>query len=281
MNAFEPGRAVRLAPGVRRLVAPNASAMTGPGTNTYLLGEPPRAVLDPGPNVPAHLEAIAREVPQLEQVFVTHTHPDHSPAARALAARTGARLVGLRPPAGDPRQDATFTPDIEPQPEQTFSGDGYVLRAIRTPGHASNHVCYLHEAQRLLFSGDHVLDGVTPVILAPDGDMAAYLDSLERLKAYAIAAIAPGHGRLLLDPLRVIDGVIAHRLARERKVLDALGALGGGTLDELLAVVYADVPGSLHSLARFSLDAHLIKLVREGRCRREADRYLTVPVLTS
>lgn len=268
-----PGIPIRVAPGVQRLLAPNASPLTGPGTNTYLLGHPPAAVLDPGPALPEHLAALERCAPRLEAIFVTHTHPDHSPAARVLAMRTGARLIG-RPPPGDGRQDVTFRPDQVPARGQRFEVVGMRLLAIDTPGHASNHVCYLLESEGLLFSGDHVLDGVTPVILAPDGDMAAYLDSLRRLRELPLRAIAPGHGRVLSEPIAVIDGVIAHRERREAKVLAALGSLVRATLDELLPRVYDDVRRELHPLARLSLEAHLVKLGREGRCGREGAHWI-------
>ncbi len=139
------------------------------------------------------------------------------------------------------------------------------LRAIHTPGHASNHVCYLLEESGLLFSGDHVLEGVTPVILPPDGDMGAYLQALERLKTYPLRAIAPGHGRVMRDPVGVIDGVIAHRARREAKVVAVLSRVRRASLDELLALVYDDVRTDLLPIARYSLEAHLIKLRREGR----------------
>lgn len=273
-GSLEPGVPVPIAPGVARLIAPNASPLTGPGTNTYLLGDPPRAVLDPGPADAAHLAAIRAAAPALELAIVTHTHPDHSPAARPLAAAGRVRQIGRTPPA-DGRQDPSFRPDHVPQREERIAipDSDLTLRAIDTPGHASNHVCYLLEPHGLLFSGDHVLDGVTPVILAPDGDMAAYLDSLRRLRALPLRAIAPGHGRLLPEPQRVIDGVIAHRERREAKVLARLQAAQVLARDELLARVYDDVPPALHGLARFSLEAHLIKLEREGRCRREGDRW--------
>jgi glyoxylase-like metal-dependent hydrolase (beta-lactamase superfamily II) len=273
MNEFEPGRLVRVAPGVQRLVAPNPSLMTGPGTNTYLLGAPVTAVIDPGPLDSAHLAAITRAAPRLELVLVTHTHPDHSSGAMRLAELTGARLVGRAPPQNG-HQDRSFRPDIEPaQIERTAPTCG-ALRAIDTPGHASNHVCYLLPAEGLLFSGDHILDGVTPVIAPPDGVMAQYLDSLRRLKSFALEAIAPGHGRVLERPLEVIDGIIGHRERREAKVLSALAQRGRASLDELLVPVYADVRRELHALARQSLEAHLIKLVQDGRCEREGESWL-------
>lgn len=272
---FRPGVATEIARGVRRVVAPNASAMTGPGTNSYLVGAPAWAVVDPGPDDARHLEALLAAAPRPRWIFVTHTHRDHSPLARRLAAATGATLVGRRGPP-DGRQDEDFHPDIVPQHEQRFAdpATGMALRAIDTPGHASNHVCYLLEDDGLLFSGDHILDGMTPVILAPDGDMQHYLEALRRLRALPLAAIAPGHGRLLREPVAVIDALIAHRLKREAKVIDALAACGSAVLDELLAVVYADTPVALHRLARLTLEAHLIKLEREGRACRDGERWL-------
>ncbi|MEP7244103.1 MAG: MBL fold metallo-hydrolase [Gammaproteobacteria bacterium] len=274
-----PGTLVRIAAAVQRLVAPNASIMTGPGTNSYVLGDPPGAVLDPGPDDEVHLNRLMQAVPRLRFIFVTHTHRDHSSGVRALAAATGAQVVGLPPPA-DGRQDETCVPDIHPINDQVFplaAADGAAsrLRAIHTPGHASNHVCFLLEEAGLLFSGDHILDGVTPVILPPDGDMQVYLDSLERLKAYKLRAIAPGHGRVLTEPILAIDAVIAHRGRREAKVLAVLGSMRRGSLDELLPKVYDDVHAQLLPIARLTLEAHLIKLVREGRAARDGDSWLT------
>jgi len=272
MNDLEPGRLVRAARGVQRLLAPNPSLMTGPGTNTYLLVDPVSAVIDPGPLDAAHLAALEGVAPQLALIFLTHTHADHAAAALRLAQRTGARIVG-RPGPSDGRQVTDFRPDLIPERDQSFELAGTRLRAIDTPGHASNHVCYLLESERLLFSGDHILDGVTPVIPAPDGDMGAYLSSLERLRDYHPLAIAPGHGRVLHEPEAVIAGIIAHRRRREAKVLQALERSGQGRLDELLGAVYDDVPAQLHPLARLTLTAHLIKLEQDGHCRREGDTW--------
>jgi len=272
MNDLTPGKPVQIAPAVRRLLAPNASMMTGAGTNTYLLGDPPFAVIDPGPDDAGHLAAIRREAPALELIFVTHTHADHSSGAKALAAATGAKLVGRKPPR-DGRQDETFVPDLQPHRDQCFPLAFGMLRAIDTPGHASNHICYLYDDHALLFTGDHVLDGVTPVIIPPDGDMTAYLESLRRLKSYAPEAIAPGHGRVIQSPVAAIDRVIAHRENREAKVVAALRKLGSGTLAALIPLVYDDVRPELHQLARLTLEAHLIKLTREGRCVHEGETW--------
>jgi glyoxylase-like metal-dependent hydrolase (beta-lactamase superfamily II) len=258
---------ITLAPGVRRIRAPNPGMMTGSGTNTYLLGDDAVAVIDPGPNEPRHLDAILEEAgPRIRWVITTHTHRDHSPLARELGRLTGARLIGL-PPPGDGRQDDTFRPDLLPGDGETLSLGGLALVAIHTPGHASNCVCYLHE--RMLFTGDHVLGGVSPVILPPDGEMAAYLHSLEKLAAYDFEFIAPGHGEILPRGKRVIEMLHAHRVMRENKVLRCLGE-GDATLEQLTPRVYDDVPVERHEWARLTLSAHLIKLARDGRAREHA-----------
>lgn len=262
------GETRRLSPRVRRIVATNAGPLTGAGTNSYVVGGAELAVVDPGPDDAAHLEAIlaACDAP-VAWILVTHTHLDHSPGARRLRELTGATVLGRRAPAV-PRHDRRFTPDAEPADGERVLLDGTSIRCIETPGHASNHVCFLLEEERLLFTGDHVLGGVTPVILPPDGDMSDYLAALARLRALDLARIAPGHGPLLADPAAVIDALIAHRLRREAKVGDRLAALGEGSLDDLLPLVYDDVDPALHGLARNSLLAHLIKLERDGLVTR-------------
>jgi glyoxylase-like metal-dependent hydrolase (beta-lactamase superfamily II) len=260
-----PGVAHRLGVGVRRIVAPNAGMMTGPGTNTYLLGVEEIAVLDPGPDAAGHMHAIiAASGGPIRWIVVTHTHRDHSPLAAVLAQRTGARLIGV-PPPDDGRQDVSFSPDIVPRDGECLQLGAMALTAIHTPGHASNCVCYLHADERLLFTGDHVLEGVSPVILPPDGDMAAYLQSIDKLGAYDFERIAPGHGGVMDRGKRVLAGLRAHRLARESKILRSLANLGATSLDGLTAAVYDDVPLDRHDWAKLTLQAHLIKLVREGR----------------
>jgi glyoxylase-like metal-dependent hydrolase (beta-lactamase superfamily II) len=251
--------------GVRRIVAPNPGLMTGPGTNTYLLGTREIAVLDPGPDDASHLDAIvAAGGGLIRWVVVTHTHRDHSPLALPLARRTGATLIGLAAP-DDGRQDESFRPDRVPRDGEVLMLGDTQLRAIHTPGHASNCVCYLLASERLLFTGDHVLEGVSPVILPPDGDMTAYMDSLDKLSNLDFEQIAPGHGAVMPQAKQAVALLRAHRLAREAKVMAKLTAGGASSLDELTPAVYDDVPQERHSWAKFTLRAHLIKLARDGR----------------
>jgi glyoxylase-like metal-dependent hydrolase (beta-lactamase superfamily II)/8-oxo-dGTP pyrophosphatase MutT (NUDIX family) len=268
------GEPKRLDGWVTRLTAPNPGLMTGPGTNTYVLGGV--AVIDPGPAIDSHIEKIL-QFKDIRWILCTHTHLDHSPAAAAVKAATGAKILGRPAPAG---QDATFKPDLVLENGQRVQLDGMrgsiSLRAIHTPGHASNHVCYLLEETKMLFTGDHVMQGSTVVINPPDGDMRAYLRSLERLLGEDIAIIAPGHGYLIGAPHRELGRLIAHRLNRERKVLAALERLEHPSLDEMLPLVYDDVPERMHRVAARSLTAHLEKLLAEGAVRLEESRYTLV-----
>ena len=267
---IQPGELVRLAPGIHRLTAFNAGPMTGPGTNTWILGENEVAVLDPGPASSRHIANIVKKAPgRIRWILTTHTHPDHSPGAALLAERTSALLIGSPPPPGE-RQDRTFRPAVKPEDGQEFDLGGFLLKAIATPGHASNQVCWWHAPQGVLFTGDHIMQGSTVVIAPPDGDMSAYMNSLERLLDLPIRAMAPGHGHWIDQPQQEIRGLIAHRQRRERKVVSAVEALGPVAPDALLGRVYDDVPGRLHPVAALSLEAHLLKLEREGRVRRES-----------
>jgi glyoxylase-like metal-dependent hydrolase (beta-lactamase superfamily II) len=266
---FTPGRPETIGPGIVRIVAPNPGPLTGPGTNTYLVGSSELAVIDPGPDDAAHVEAISRAgAGRIAWILVTHTHRDHSPAAGALRELTGALVAGRAAPQAR-RQDRRFRPDVQPTDGERVLLADAALRCIATPGHASNHLCFLLEQGGVLFTGDHILGDVSPVILPPDGDMADYLDSLRRLREMPLAMIAPGHGPMLQQPVAVIDGLIRHRLAREAKVCTVLARVDAATLEELLCVVYADVTPQLHELARHSLLAHLLKLERDGRASRE------------
>jgi glyoxylase-like metal-dependent hydrolase (beta-lactamase superfamily II) len=272
-----PGVADQLGPGVLRLLAPNAGMMTGPGTNTYLIGDREVAVLDPGPASSLHIDTIQQVAPgPIRWILVTHTHPDHSPAAAKLAAATGAQLLGQPPPAGR-TQDKTFIPDRVLQDGDVLETDEFRLLAVHTPGHASNHICYRHAAHRWLFTGDHIMSGSTVVIDPPDGDMGHYLTSLRRLKDLDLAALAPGHGSLIENPGEVVDWLIAHRLKREAKVLLRLKAHGGLSVRELTPFVYDEVDEKLYHLAERSLLAHLLKLETDGRARIIDEQWSLVP----
>jgi glyoxylase-like metal-dependent hydrolase (beta-lactamase superfamily II) len=263
-----PATAVRLSPRLIRITANNGSMMTGPGTNCYLIGGGAAnewAALDPGPADDAHVQAIIDAAPgPIRWIFVTHTHKDHSPAAQALKARTGAPLHGMAPLHAE-WQDTDFVPDVPLRGGEVFAlpGDS-TLRAIHTPGHAGNHLCYVLDEERLMFTGDHVMQGSTVVINPPDGDMGAYLRSLRELMELPLDWLAPGHGFLMPEPGRAMQQIIDHRLKREAKVLGAVTAESQPT-DTLLATVYADVPLKLHTMARRSLLAHLLKLRDDGR----------------
>jgi len=271
---FEPGVPVRVAPAVLRVVAPNPGPFTGPGTNSYLVGETELAVVDPGPAEASHVEALLRAGEgRIRWILVTHTHADHSPAAGQLREVTGATVVGAGAP-DDGRHDHRFRPDVQPVDGDRVQLEDYAIRCIATPGHASNHFCFLLEESGLLFTGDHILGHVSPVILPPDGDMSDYLGSLTRLAALPLSRIAPGHGPVLDRPHEVIESLVAHRLRREQKVLRCLVAAGTASTEALLPVVYEDVDPSLHGLALHSLHAHLIKLERDGLVLLEAGAWL-------
>jgi glyoxylase-like metal-dependent hydrolase (beta-lactamase superfamily II) len=248
--------------------------MTGAGTNTYLFGEKQVAVLDPGPLIHEHVQAIQIAVTgTIRWVVVTHTHPDHSPAAQALAAATGAVLVGQPPPFGG-SQDQSFFPEQVLNDCDRLVTDEFTLRAVHTPGHASNHLCYLHEELNWLFTGDHIMGESTVVIDPPDGNMNQYLASLRRLKELGLQRLAPGHGDVLDDPDAVVDWIIDHRQQREAKLIDALNASGVATAERLLVWVYDDVDAQLHRVAMRSLLAHLIKLQEEGRAHDTQDGWV-------
>lgn len=269
--ALEPGVPVRLSERVIRVTAPNGSVMTGPGTNTYLVGGGAAnrwTVIDPGPADEAHVRAVLAASPgPIEAIVLTHSHKDHSPAARRLRELTGAPVAG-RWPAHPQGQDAQLALDHELQHGQRLAcaADAH-LRVWHTPGHASNHLCFLLEEEKLLFTGDHVMQSSTVVINPPDGDMAAYLASLRALLDVDLDWLAPGHGFLMAEPRQVLEGLIAHRLHREALVLQAVARLGPAPVGALREQVYTGIPPVLHAMAERSLLAHLLKLQAEGRVR--------------
>jgi glyoxylase-like metal-dependent hydrolase (beta-lactamase superfamily II) len=253
-----PGVASALSPMVRRVLAPNPGVMTGPGTNTYLVGIDEVAVIDPGIEDDGHLDAVVGcGGDRIRWIFCTHTHPDHSPGAAALKKRTGAEVLAFE--ARDGLEIDTAIED-----GYQIEATEFRLSAVHTPGHASNHLCYLLEEERLLFSGDHIMQGSTVVIAPPDGDMALYLQSLERVRSLRLRSIAPGHGYLIHDPNVVIDEYLSHRLERERQVLDAVAA-GDRTTAEIVARLYPGLVDELVIRARQTVHAHLRKLGADGR----------------
>jgi glyoxylase-like metal-dependent hydrolase (beta-lactamase superfamily II) len=264
------GQLDRIAPGVRRLVARNPGFMTGPGTNTYLVGDARSIVIDPGPQDDVHIARVLEQTGgRIDAILATHTHPDHSPGANALAKASGAVVLG-RPAPIHGRQDAGFAPERSLQDGEILSVEGHRLRTLHTPGHASNHLCFLLEGAGLLFTGDHLMQGSTVVIGPPDGDMKQYLDSLARLQREPIERIAPGHGLVIENAQEEIARVIAHRLKREAKVIERLQRAQPASVDALVASVYDDVDVRLHPLAKSSLLAHLLKLEQDGRVMRDA-----------
>lgn len=247
------------------MTAPNPSLMTGSGTNTYIVGIDEVAVIDPGPDDPEHIDAIIRAVhrngPDRERirwVLLTHTHSDHAPGAPRLARLTGAQILAFS--AASP----VVTADRTLGDGETLARPGFTLEAIHTPGHASNHLCFFLQEEQALFSGDLIMSGSTVVIAPPDGDMAAYFRSLERVKRRQAARIYPGHGEVIDTPLAIIEEYIQHRLMRERQVLEVLRD-GPRTIADLVPRIYTDLPDALHALAARSVHAHLLKLMAEGK----------------
>ncbi len=264
---IQPGVVVKLDERVRRLTAPNASIMTGPGTNTYILGDDANGylVIDPGPESRKHIDSI-RDLTsdRVKWVLCTHTHIDHSPGAALISKLTGACVFG-RLAEHMERQDSSFVPDEQLSDGNEVSFGDLKIDVLHTPGHASNHLCFLFSEARMLFTGDHIMQGSTVVINPPDGDMSAYFGSLNKLYDYQFDWIAPGHGFLMDNPQEVVNRLLVHRQKRETKILNVLIALRKGTVDELVVRAYDDVSQTLHQLAKRSLLAHLMKLLQEER----------------
>lgn len=271
MTKAEP---CREASAVFCVLAPNPSVMTGPGTNSWLIMQEDKALcIDPGPDIESHLEHLLAILDdrQLTHILLTHMHPDHSPLASALARKTGAVIAGIPPEPADDHQDHSVAVDRIIADGDRILLDDLAVQCIHTPGHTDNHVCYLLENEGMLFTGDHIMQGSTVVIVPPWGNMQHYLQSLNKLKQYPVEVIAPGHGSLIETPFDEIDGLIGHRLKREAKVLAAVKALQCATIPALTARAYAEVDPVLHDWASLSLHAHLIKLEAEGMVRQFAD----------
>ena len=271
---FEYGVVDRLTPLIRRVVAKNPGPFTYLGTGTYIIGNGDVAVIDPGPDMDDHLEAIlaATAGERITHIFVTHNHIDHSPLARPLAARTGATIYAcakqgvateseVRMEAGD---DRTFVPDVGLCDGGTFPGAGWTMEAIPTPGHTSNHICYALLEENALFCGDHIMGWSTTVISPPDGDMGDYFASLERVKARNFTTLWPTHGPPIIEPRPFVQAYIDHRRDREAQIVAALKA-GFTQIKPMVAELYKAVDVRLHPAAAHSVMAHMVQLVNEGR----------------
>jgi glyoxylase-like metal-dependent hydrolase (beta-lactamase superfamily II) len=265
----------QITPLVRRITAGNPGMFTGPGTNTYLIGDEEVTVIDPGPALHEHIEAIIQASANIKQILLTHTHPDHSPGTRLLQDNIGVPVFALITESSKD-QDITFTPERILIDGEIIANEYYSIEVIHTPGHASNHLCYLLKDEKLLFTGDHIMDGSTVVIASPDGSMQDYIDSLAKLKEYDLNKIAPGHGELIDEPYAVVDWIIKHRFERESKVIDVLKQHNSGDLNTLVKDIYSDVDSMLHPVAKWSLESHLIKLIDEGVVTRKNDKFFYI-----
>jgi len=265
----------QITPLVRRITAGNSGIFTGPGTNTYLIGNNEVTVIDPGPALPEHIEVIAQTSTNIKQILLTHTHPDHSPGAKLLQDKIGVPVFALITESSKD-QDTTFTPKKILIDGDILTAENYTIEVIHTPGHASNHLCYLLKEEKLLFTGDHIMDGSTVVISPPDGSMQEYLDSLLKLKKYDLNKIAPGHGELMADPYAAVEWIVQHRMERESKVIETLQLQKSGDLDTLVKDVYSDVDPILHPIAKWSLESHLIKLISDGVAKRTKNKFIYI-----
>ena len=272
---------VTLEPLVRRLLAPNPSPFTYTGTETYIVGRGEVAVIDPGPDLPEHVDAIlaATASERITAILCTHTHRDHSPASRALQVTTGAPIVGCAALTMDddgPRSDAAFDSDYRPDrvlaDSETVSGPGWTLEAVATPGHTSNHLCFALRESKALFSGDHIMGWSTTVVSPPDGDMAAYMASLDKLLGRTDRIYYPAHGDPVREPQRFVRAVAAHRRQRERQILDLL-ELEAQPIPAMVAAMYRGIDPRLHGAAGRSVLAHLIDLEARDRVWRDGDNW--------
>lgn len=272
---FDPEYGVcrRVSPRIRRVVADNPGPFTFTGTGTYIVGNGTVAVIDPGPDDGAHLEALlaAVEGETVSHVLVTHTHRDHAPLARPFADAVGALVLAARPPARethasgglDEAEDQTFRPDVILNDGDRIAGPDWTLETLATPGHASNHLAFALIEENALFSGDHVMGWATSVVAPPDGDMGAYMDSLERVTARGFETLWPTHGAPVTDVAPFLTAYKAHRLEREAQILARLAA-ADRTISQMVPGLYVAVDQRLWPAASLSVLAHLIDLVRRG-----------------
>lgn len=279
---FKYGEVARVSPRIQRVIAENPGPFTYLGTGVYIIGTDDVAVIDPGPPIQRHFDALKRALNgrRVTHVFTTHTHLDHSPLAHPLAKWAGCKVYG-RPDPAAPHEDMKleeggetgFTPDVLVNDGDVFSGDGWTLEAITTPGHMSNHVCYALKEENALFSGDHIMGWSTTVISPPDGNMRQYFASLDKIRVRGFSTLWPTHGPPVTDVTPFIDAYAAHRRAREAAIMERMKA-GDTLIPEMVKVIYKDIDQRLHAPAAHSVLAHVIQLVEEGRV--VADGPLTI-----
>lgn len=289
------GLSEQLEPLVRRVLAPNPSPYTFTGTQTYIVGAGAEvAVIDPGPddtgaaghadtNGAGHVDAILKAVgdARIVAIVCTHTHRDHSPASRPLQAASGAPIIGCAPlalvddgPRADAAFDADYTPDRVLADGERLSGDGWTLEAVATPGHTSNHLCYSVLESGALFTGDHVMAWSTSVVSPPDGDMAAYMASLQKLYDREDRVLYPAHGPQIDNPRQLVRGMLGHRRQRERQILRLLEEAGPHVIPAFVAAMYKGLDERLHGAAGRSVLAHLIDLERQGRVAVRGEQWM-------
>lgn len=276
------GKAEQLEPLVRRVLAGNPSAFTYTGTQTYIVGSDAGvAVIDPGPDEDGHLDAIVQAIGSAPLIAIccTHTHRDHSPAAKPLAERTGAPIIGCAPlillddgPRADASFDETYRPDKVLADGDTVSGPGWTLRAVATPGHTSNHICLALDESSALFTGDHVMAWSTSVVAPPDGDMAAYMASLQKLYDREDRIFYPAHGPAVEKTRQLVRGMIGHRRQRENQILKLL-AVDTYPIDGMVQQMYKGIDTALYGAAGRSVLAHLIDLEKRGKVLREGEQW--------
>ncbi|WP_336968893.1 MBL fold metallo-hydrolase [Sphingobium aromaticiconvertens] len=274
------GICMRLSPLVSRVLAPNPSAFTYTGTQTYVVGTDTLAVIDPGPDEPAHLDALTAAIAgrPVVAILCTHTHRDHSPAARPLADRTGAPIIGCAPltldddgPRADAAFDASYRPDRILTDGEQVTGEGWTLEAVATPGHTSNHLCFALLQESALFTGDHIMGWSTSVVSPPDGDMAAYMRSMQRLIDRDDKVYYPAHGEPVASPQRWARGMMGHRKQREGQILRHIATPDGVTIPQMVEQMYKGVDPRLYGAAGRSVLAHLIDLDQRGLAAAGAD----------
>jgi glyoxylase-like metal-dependent hydrolase (beta-lactamase superfamily II) len=274
---------VRVSPRISRVVADNPGPFTFKGTGVYIVGNKDVAVIDPGPDDASHVDALKRalEGRRVTHILVTHTHADHSPAAKPLKEWSGAKTYAFGPHGSGKLEDGVrveeggdmqFTPDVRVKDGEIIKGNGFTFECVFTPGHTSNHMCYALREENALFTGDHVMGWSTTVVTPPDGDMAQYMASVKKLMARDDAILYPTHGAPVTDPKPFLAAYLEHRLDREKQIVACIRD-GLTTIPQMVARMYADVDKRLHPAASRSVLAHLIQLENENRAVNDGGHY--------